>query len=148
MSEGPDIETKVEHAVVSLLEENVAYSMCKAWDGTAPIEGIEVRATVEGQVSEQGRGALIIGDGGNNDQTGVLWDITVEVVAYQSKQTPPNAWRSVEEALGFPENLPTTLSNDDLHIAYIEFDEPWRKEVIDPFLVRSYSFSAQAGHLC
>ena len=145
---GPDIEQKVEQAVVDLLDENTEFRVVKAWTGDAPVEGLEIRCTVEGQVSEQGRGALIIGDGGNNDQTGVLWDCTVEVTGYHTRQTPPQAWRSVEEALGFPENLPATLSTDDLHVAYIEYDEPWRKEVVDPFLVRSFSFSAQAGHLC
>ena len=145
---GLDIETKVEQSVARLLEENVEYTHVRTWDGNAPEEGLEIRASVEGQVSEQGRGAVIFGDGGNNDQTGVLWDVTVEVTAYQTKQTPPTAWRSVEEALGFPENLPAAISTDDLHIAYVEYDEPWRREVIDPFLVRTFSFSAQAGHLC
>lgn len=145
---GLDIETKVEQSVARLLEENVEYTHVRTWDGNAPEEGLEIRASVEGQVSEQGRGALIFSGGGDTEQTGVLWDVTVEVTAYQTKQTPPTAWRSVEEALGFPENLPALLTTEDMHCAYVEFDEPWRREVIDPFLVRTYSFSAQCGHLC
>ena len=134
--------------MVDLLKgELTGYRKPSAWDGSAPTAGdVVCKATVQGQVADGGRGALVLGS--PNTPTGVLYEVGVEVSAYHDKKTRRDAFRSIEEAISYPEDLPATLTSEELHVESAEFDQPWRKDIEDPHLVRTFSLTLQAGHAC
>jgi len=150
-----DIESKVELAVVNLLKQKTEYNNIRAWDGSAPTEGILVTASVETQLfSEEGLPGMVT-EGDNNNFRGIGWEIVVEVAGYHTKNTPLSAWRAVEDTLTFPEGRRTNwqkdiladqLSDDELYVHETRFNQPWRREVIEPFMVRVLPFTLHAGH--